>query len=63
MRLLWMQAGACSGDTMSLLCGNHPSMEELVDEGLDLLWYQRSKISEWRLYAASVRCTGALGNL
>lgn len=39
MRLLWMQAGACGGDTMSLLCGDHPSLEELVDEGLDLLWH------------------------
>ena len=38
MRLLWMQAGACGGDTLSLLSADHPPLEQLIDEGLELLW-------------------------
>lgn len=38
MRLLWMQAGACGGDTLSLLCADNPPLEQLIDEGLELLW-------------------------
>ena len=38
MRLLWMQAGACGGDTQSLLCADNPPLEQLIEEGLELLW-------------------------
>lgn len=38
--LLWMQTGACSGDTMSLLCADRPSLEDLVDRcQIDLIWH------------------------
>lgn len=38
--LIWLQTGACSGDTMSILCADSPSLEELVDEyNLDILWH------------------------
>ncbi|WP_415906795.1 NADH:ubiquinone oxidoreductase [Neptuniibacter sp. QD72_48] len=37
--LLWMQAGACSGDTMSLLCADKPTWPEFVQQyKLDVLW-------------------------
>jgi hydrogenase small subunit len=37
--LLWIQAGSCSGDTMSLLCANQPSWPELVDQhNINVLW-------------------------
>lgn len=39
MRLLWIQAGACGGDTLSLLCADNPPLEHLIDEGLELLWH------------------------
>lgn len=39
MHLLWIQAGACGGDSLSLLCADNPSLEQLVDEGLELLWH------------------------
>jgi len=31
--LLWMQTGSCSGDTMSLLTADGPSIESLVRSG------------------------------
>ena len=38
--LLWLQTGACSGDTMSLLCADSPSVESMVRQGqLDILWH------------------------
>jgi hydrogenase small subunit len=37
--LLWLQTGACGGDTMSILCADSPSLEELLDQyGIDMLW-------------------------
>lgn len=37
--LLWLQAGACSGDTMSLLCADKPSWPELVAHyNLHIYW-------------------------
>lgn len=39
MRLLWIQAGACGGDTMALLCADNPPLEQLIEEGLELLWH------------------------
>ncbi|MDV3242949.1 MAG: NADH:ubiquinone oxidoreductase [Methylocaldum sp.] len=37
--LLWLQTGACGGDTMSILCADSPSLEELLDQyGIDILW-------------------------
>ncbi len=29
--VLWLQTGACSGDTMAALCADRPSLESLVD--------------------------------
>ena len=38
--LLWLQTGACSGDTMSLLTADSPPVETLVRNGtLDILWH------------------------
>lgn len=38
--LLWLQTGACSGDTMSLLNADGPSLESLIGQGLiELLWH------------------------
>ena len=31
--LLWLQTGACSGDTMSLLTADSPSIERLTADG------------------------------
>ena len=37
--ILWMQTGACSGDTMSLLSADRPSLEQLgLQYGVKLLW-------------------------
>lgn len=38
--LLWLQTGACSGDTMSLLNADSPSIESLMRKGsIELLWH------------------------
>ncbi|MCB1927157.1 MAG: NADH:ubiquinone oxidoreductase [Rhodocyclaceae bacterium] len=38
--LLWMQTGACSGDSMSLLNADGPSIEGLIRSGaIELLWH------------------------
>lgn len=40
LNLLWIQTGACSGDTMSLLNADSPSLESLVNGGaIELLWH------------------------
>ena len=40
--LLWLQTGACSGDTMSLLTADSPPVETLVRNGtLDILCIRR----------------------
>lgn len=37
--LLWLQTGACGGDTLAILCADSPSLEELVDDyGIEILW-------------------------
>ncbi len=37
--LIWMQTGACGGDTMSILCAERPSLQSLVDfYAVDILW-------------------------
>jgi len=37
--LLWLQTGSCGGDTMSILCADSPSLEELIDHfGIKMLW-------------------------
>ena len=52
--LLWLQTGACSGDTMSLLCADSPSVESMVRQGhLDILWHP----------SLSAKPAGALGEL
>jgi hydrogenase small subunit len=38
--MLWLQTGACSGETMALLCAQNPTIEQLVRDGsLRLLWH------------------------
>lgn len=38
--LLWLQTGSCSGDTMSLLTADGPSIESLIRSGaIELLWH------------------------
>ncbi|MBL8493756.1 MAG: NADH:ubiquinone oxidoreductase [Rhodocyclaceae bacterium] len=38
--LLWLQTGACSGDTLSLLNADGPSLESLINGGaIELLWH------------------------
>lgn len=38
--LVWMQTGACSGDSMTLLCAEQPSLEGLLGHhGIRLLWH------------------------
>ncbi|HNH35852.1 MAG TPA: NADH:ubiquinone oxidoreductase [Rhodocyclaceae bacterium] len=38
--LFWLQTGACSGDTMALLCADSPALESLLDNyGIHLLWH------------------------
>ncbi len=38
--LVWLQTGSCSGDTMSMLCADSPSVEELTTGyGLEILWH------------------------
>lgn len=38
--LLWMQTGACSGETMALLCADRPNLESLLRQyAIDLLWH------------------------
>ncbi len=38
--VLWLQGGACSGNTMSFLNAEEPSAVDLVtDFGLNLLWH------------------------
>ena len=40
MNIVWMQTGACSGDSMALLCAEHPSLENLLQQyGLRMLWH------------------------
>ena len=38
--LLWLQAGACSGNTISLLQAEEPTVIDLLtDFGVELLWH------------------------
>ena len=38
--IVWMQTGACSGDSMALLCADRPSLENLLEHyGLNFLWH------------------------
>src|SRR5574343_857510 len=38
--VVWMQTGACSGDTMSLLCADRPSLEgRIAQYQLRFLWH------------------------
>lgn len=38
--LLWMQTGACSGESMALLCADRPDLESLLRQyAIDLLWH------------------------
>lgn len=39
VNLVWMQTGACSGDSMALLCADRPAVENLGQYGLCLLWH------------------------
>ncbi len=38
--IVWMQTGACSGDSMALLCADRPSIENLLEQyDLKFLWH------------------------
>lgn len=38
--LVWLQAGACSGDSMALLCAERPAIEDVLSQhGIRLLWH------------------------
>ena len=38
--VLWLQGGACSGNTMSFLNAEEPTVAELIiDFGLNILWH------------------------
>lgn len=38
--LMWLQAGSCSGDSMSLLCAEDPDFVEFIERNdVDLLWH------------------------
>jgi Ni,Fe-hydrogenase I small subunit len=38
--VLWLQGGACSGNTMSFLCAEEPTAVDLVtDFGINVLWH------------------------
>ena len=38
--VLWLQGGACSGNTMSFLNAEEPTVVELItDFGLNILWH------------------------
>jgi hydrogenase small subunit len=38
--IVWMQTGACSGDSMALLCADRPSLENLLEQyDVRLLWH------------------------
>ncbi|WP_332369333.1 hypothetical protein [Spirosoma telluris] len=38
--VLWLQGGACSGNTMSFLNAEEPTVVELVtDFGVNILWH------------------------
>jgi hydrogenase small subunit len=38
--LLWLQTGACGGDSLAILSAESPSLEQLLqDGGVDLLWH------------------------
>ncbi len=47
--LLWLQTGSCGGDTLSILCADSPSLEELVDEyRIEILWQPSLSIEPTR---------------
>ncbi|MGY6275000.1 NADH-quinone oxidoreductase subunit B family protein [Methylomonas sp. MgM2] len=47
--LLWLQTGSCGGDTMSILCADSPSVEELMIEyDIDILWQPSLSIKPMR---------------
>lgn len=40
VNLVWLQTGACGGDSMALLCADRPSIENLLAQyGIRLLWH------------------------
>lgn len=40
VNVVWMQTGACSGDTMAILCAERPSLEALLQyHGVQMLWH------------------------
>ena len=47
--VLWLQGGACSGNTMSFLNAEEPSACDLVtDFGIDLLWHPIARHGDGR---------------
>ncbi len=40
LNVVWMQTGACGGESMALLCADRPSVESLLQQyGVRLLWH------------------------
>ena len=60
--VLWMQTGACGGDTMSILCADKPSLESLVDfYGVNILWQPsltHAPVSQLKTYIEQIKNDG-----
>lgn len=58
--LLWMQTGACGGDTLAILSAEAPSFEGLLaTHGLDLLWHPSFSHAPMRRFDALIRAIEA----
>lgn len=54
--LIWMQAGACSGDSMSLLCAEDPSFPEFLEaHHVELLWHPSLSSKPMRQFADEIQ--------
>lgn len=57
--VIWMQTGACGGDTMSILCADKPSIESLVDfYNVDFLWQPsltHAPVSQLKTYIEQIK--------
>ncbi|MBY6241414.1 hypothetical protein [Methylosinus sp. Sm6] len=51
--LLWLQTGACGGESLAILGAQSPSFEQLLSQhGLELLWHPSLSHAPMRLYDA-----------